>query len=51
VRGVPFVFVTGYDVDSVDPRFSDIPILQKPIERDVLQKVFMSSLPDRAAVA
>jgi two-component sensor histidine kinase/CheY-like chemotaxis protein len=51
VRGVPFVFVTGYDVDSVDPRFSDIPILQKPIERDMLQKVFMSSLPDRAAVA
>ena len=51
VRGVPFVFVTGYDVDSVDPRFSDIPILQKPIERDMLQKVFMSSIPDRAAVA
>ncbi|HEX4236921.1 MAG TPA: response regulator [Xanthobacteraceae bacterium] len=51
VRGVPFVFVTGYDVDSVDPRFSGIPILQKPIERDMLQKVFMSSLPYRAAVA
>jgi CheY-like chemotaxis protein len=51
VRGVPFVFVTGYDFDSVDPRFNDIPILQKPIERDMLQKVFMSSIPDRAAVA
>jgi PAS domain S-box-containing protein len=51
VRGVPFVFVTGYDVDSIDPRFSDIPTLQKPIERDVLQKIFMSSIPDRAAVA
>jgi two-component sensor histidine kinase/CheY-like chemotaxis protein len=51
VRGVPFVFVTGYDIDSVDPRFSDIPILQKPIEREMLQKVFMSSIPDRAAVA
>jgi|307.fasta_scaffold00061_9 PAS domain S-box-containing protein len=51
VRGVPFVFVTGYDVDSVDPRFSDIPILQKPIERDTLQKVFISSIPDRVAVA
>ena len=51
LRGVPFVFVTGYDVDSVDPRFGDIPILQKPIERDMLQKVFMSSIPDRAAVA
>jgi DNA-binding response OmpR family regulator len=51
VRGVPFVFVTGYDVDSIDPRFSDIPILQKPIDRDLLQKIFMSSIPDRAAVA
>jgi PAS domain S-box-containing protein len=51
VRGVPFVFVTGYDVDSIDPRFSDIPILQKPIERDMLQKIFTSSIPHRAAVA
>ncbi|HXX52547.1 MAG TPA: response regulator [Xanthobacteraceae bacterium] len=51
VRGVPFVFVTGYDADSVDPRFSDVPILQKPIERDVLQRVFMSGLLHRAAVA
>jgi CheY-like chemotaxis protein len=51
VRGVPFVFVTGYDVDSIDPRFADIPVLQKPIERDMLQKIFLSSIPDRAAVA
>jgi PAS domain S-box-containing protein len=51
VRGVPFVFVTGYDPDSVDPRFSEVPILQKPIERDMLQKIFMSSASDRAAVA
>jgi PAS domain S-box-containing protein len=51
VRGVPFVFVTGYDIDSVDPRFSDIPILQKPIERDMLQKIFTSNIPHRAAVA
>jgi PAS domain S-box-containing protein len=47
-RGVPFVFVTGYDADSVDPRFSGVPILQKPIERDTLQKVFMQSGADRA---
>ncbi len=41
LRGVPFVFVTGHDADSVDSRFRDIPILQKPIERDMLQKLFM----------
>ena len=40
-RGIPFVFVTGYDADSVDPRFSGVPVLQKPIERDMLQKIFV----------
>jgi PAS domain S-box-containing protein len=49
-RGVPFVFVTGYDADSVDARFEGVPILQKPIERDMLQKIFASG-EDRAAVA
>ncbi len=39
-RGVPFVFVTGYDADSVDSRFDGIPVLQKPIERESLQKIF-----------
>lgn len=49
-RGVPFVFVTGYDADSVDPRFSGVPVLQKPIERDMLQKIFMLGA-DQAADA
>ena len=40
-RGVPFVFVTGYDADSVDSRFAGVPILQKPIERHMLQKIFV----------
>jgi len=38
-RGVPFVFVTGYDADTVDSRFGDIPVLQKPIEREMLRKI------------
>jgi hypothetical protein len=38
---VPFVFVTGYDAESVDSRFSGIPVLQKPIERESLQRIFM----------
>jgi PAS domain S-box-containing protein len=40
-RGVPFVFVTGYDADSVDLRFRSTPILQKPIEREMLKKIFV----------
>ena len=46
-RGVPFVFVTGYDADSIDSRFSGIPILQKPIERESLQRIFAQG-DDRA---
>jgi two-component sensor histidine kinase/CheY-like chemotaxis protein len=42
-RGVPFVFVTGYDADSVDSRFADIPVLQKPIERESLRWIFFQT--------
>jgi CheY-like chemotaxis protein len=48
-RGVPFVFVTGYGVESIDPRFKDVQILQKPIERDVLKGLFVRSEPQRQA--
>jgi PAS domain S-box-containing protein len=48
-RGVPFVFVTGYDADSVDSRFASVPILQKPIERNMLQKVFLLGAGHAAA--
>jgi CheY-like chemotaxis protein len=40
-RGVPFVFVTGYGAESIDGRFAHIPILQKPIEREVLERLFV----------
>lgn len=40
-RGVPFIFVTGYDADSVDARFRKVPILQKPIDREVLRRIFV----------
>ena len=39
-RGVPFVFVTGYGADGIDRRYSDVPILQKPIERQKLESIF-----------
>ena len=47
---MPFVFVTGYDADSVDPRFAGVPILQKPIERDILRKIFIQRV-DRSLAA
>jgi hypothetical protein len=37
--GVPFVFVTGYSAEGIDRRFAQIPVLQKPIERQMLQSI------------
>jgi PAS domain S-box-containing protein len=40
-RGVPFVFVTGYGAEGIDRRFAQVPVLQKPIERQMLQSAFI----------
>jgi len=48
-RGIPFVFVTGYEADALDERFSSVPVLQKPIERQTLQKLFAPSASGDAA--
>ena len=42
-RGVPFVFVTGYGAEGIDRRFAQVPVLQKPIERQMLQNVFLDA--------
>jgi two-component SAPR family response regulator len=39
-RKIPFVFVTGYGVESIDRRFGYVPIIKKPVQRQVLQKIF-----------
>jgi len=39
-RGLPFVFVTGYGAESIEPRFHDVPVLQKPVEREILNRIF-----------
>jgi len=36
--GVPFVFATGGGDDSVDVRFRDRPVLQKPFTMDGVAK-------------
>lgn len=30
-KGVPMVFMTGYDTRSIDPSYADVPCLQKPV--------------------
>ena len=39
-RGIPFVFVTGYGRESVDQRYSAVRVLEKPVERQVLEALF-----------
>jgi PAS domain S-box-containing protein len=39
-RNIPFVFATGYSAESIDPRFGDISVLQKPIDRQTLEACF-----------
>jgi two-component sensor histidine kinase/DNA-binding response OmpR family regulator len=45
-QGVPFIFVTGYDEHSVDSRFAEVPILQKPLDRRMLETIFITRLHD-----
>ena len=46
-RGVPFAFLTGYQRDSIDRRYANIPLLQKPVEADALEQVLVSLLQPR----
>lgn len=39
--GVPFIFATGYGPESIDRRYASVPVLQKPIERRALERIFV----------
>jgi PAS domain S-box-containing protein len=42
-RGVPFIFVTGYDKDSIEHKFAHVPVLRKPIEAHALYECLMAT--------
>jgi PAS domain S-box-containing protein len=42
-RKIPFVFITGYGVESIDSRFGYVPIVKKPVQRQVLQNIFVAA--------
>jgi two-component sensor histidine kinase/DNA-binding response OmpR family regulator len=53
-RGIPFVFVTGYGRDSIDRRYADAPVFEKPVEREALEHMFSladDQLAERRATA
>ena len=41
-KGVPTAFISGYGAESVDRRYEHIPLMQKPIDRQVLLDLFNS---------
>ena len=38
-KGIPFLFLTGYGRSGIDPRFADVPVLQKPLDVQMLARV------------
>ena len=50
-RGVPFAFVTGYQRDSIDRRYVNVPLLQKPVQPDALEQILLSLLDTPPALA
>jgi PAS domain S-box-containing protein len=50
-RQIPLVFVTGYGVESIDGRFGHIPIIKKPVQRQVLQNIFVAARSREAGKA
>jgi two-component sensor histidine kinase/DNA-binding response OmpR family regulator len=43
-RGVPFIFITGYQRDSIDRRYANVPVLAKPIDSTALENVLLTLL-------
>jgi CheY-like chemotaxis protein len=42
-KEVPFIFLTGYSSESIDPRFRDVMVLQKPVDRESLTRALRTS--------
>ena len=40
----PFVFMTGYQRESIDRRYANVPMLQKPIDAAALEAVLLTLL-------
>jgi PAS domain S-box-containing protein len=49
-RNVPFVFMTGYGTETIAAPFSEVRVLQKPLERDVLRDLFAVNVHDLGPV-
>jgi CheY-like chemotaxis protein len=50
-RGVPFVFSTGYDKDTLQDGYRTVPVLQKPFHRSELSDTLANLLTPKAPSA
>jgi PAS domain S-box-containing protein len=48
-RGIPFVFVSGYGLESLNPRYRTTPVLQKPVDVEALRNLFAVPAGETAA--
>jgi hypothetical protein len=46
-RGVPFVFTTGYDRDTLGPEFLDVQIWEKPLDIQRVARGLVALMSDR----
>ena len=44
-RRIPFLFTTGYGPERIVPRFSNVPVLPKPLEAHMLRAFLRDALP------
>ena len=49
-RNIPFVFVTGYGMESIEQRFGAVPVIKKPVHRQVLEKILVAPTREDAIV-
>lgn len=38
-RGIPFIFMTGYDINRLGSEYSGRPVLKKPFQNDEMQRM------------
>ena len=48
VRGVPFIFSTGYSLTGIAPDFSHVPVLPKPYEQEALEEQLLEAVAPAA---
>ena len=44
MRGVPFIFTTGYDTSAIPDAYAKFPCLQKPVDKNLVSRWLLDGL-------